>query len=309
MSLSVCCQWLEPRTKRDGSIVYENIVDEKSLQLGMFNSGKYTVERIRSTYHNNIEEHIKLIPKLIKDNIKSFRLSSSLFPLYEFNREMIWSDEHLRKKMKKVGDMFKEARIRVSTHPGQFCIINSDADHVIKNSIAELEYHAWIFDEMGFDKSHLYPINIHGGKRGNDKKLIDTINSLPDNVRNRLTLENDERCFSVNQLLHINKETDIPIVFDSHHHQFNLDGLDTHDAAYLCNTTWKSIKSIQHISNSEPGSEQGSFTERRKHSQFIHHVPEVQIEMLSKELIDLDVEAKMKNIAVIKMRKDFGIIN
>lgn len=307
MALTVCCQFLETFTKRDGTIVYENSIEEKSLQLGMFNAGKYSDERLSSTYHNNIDQHIKLVPKLVKENYKSFRLSSSLFPLYEFNREKIWQDDLLIKKIKMLGDLFKAADIRVSTHPGQFTIINSDAEHVIVNSVRELEYHAWMFDTMGFDQTHRYAINIHGGKRGNDKKLIETINSLKPNVRNRLTLENDERCFSVKQLLAISKETGTPIVFDSHHHQFNQDGLDTTDAALNSITTWSGVKPIQHLSNTEPGSENGSFTERRKHSQFIHYIPEVQQMLIEKDLVDIDVEAKMKNIAVMKMRKDFNI--
>ena len=313
MSLSVCCQWLEPLSKRNGDIIYDNIIEEKSLQLGMFKSGKYDSKKISSTYHNNIEQHIKIIPELIKNNISCFRISSSLFPLYEFNRESIHKDDNLLLKMKQLGELFKTNKIRVTTHPGQFCIINSDSDEVIQNSIRELEYHAWMFDSMGFDQTHQYAINIHGGKRGNIEKLINTIKNLPANVKNRLTLENDERCFSVKQLLEVNKETKTPIVFDSHHHQFNLDGMTTEEACEQTYLTWNKNnifhKPIQHLSNTEPGNENGSFTERRKHSNFIHYIPQCQLDLVHKDFIDLDVEAKMKNIAVLKMRKDFNIIN
>jgi len=313
MSLGICCQWLEPRTKRDGSIVYENCIDEKSLQLGMFKQGKYSAERIRETHHNNVDEHVRIFPKLIENNIKSFRLSSSLFPLYEFNQTSIHADTVLSAKLKKLGDMFNHAGIRVTTHPGQFCIINSDSDSVIQNSIRELEYHAWIFDRMGLSQTQYNAINIHGGKRGNDKKLIETINKLPDNVRNRLTLENDERCFSVAQLNEVSKETSVPIVFDSHHHQFNLDGLDVHDACHLSIDSWKRLKTdfkpLQHLSNTEPGNENGSFADRRKHSNYIHGIPKCQLDLALQNCIDIDVEAKMKNLAVLKFRNEFGIIN
>lgn len=313
MSLGVCCQWLEPRTKRDGSIVYENCIDEKSLQLGCFKSGKYSNERIRDTYRNNVDEHIRIFPKLISANIKSFRLSSSLFPLYEFNREAVWSDNILISKLQKLGEMFRNANIRVTTHPGQFCIINSDSQSVIDNSIRELEYHAWIFDQMGLSKTPHNAINIHGGKRGNVKKLIDTINILPVSVRSRLTLENDERCFSVRELIDVSKETGAPVVFDSHHHNFNLNGFDCHDACHASLETWKHFsepyKPLQHLSNTEPGNENGSFTERRKHSNYIHYIPDCQLELLRADLIDIDVEAKMKNLAIFEFRKKFEIFN
>lgn len=311
MSLGLCCQFLQPIKKRTGLVENKNIINEKSLQLGAYKSKKYPITRISSTYHNNVDEHLKIVPKLVENNIKSFRLSSSLFPLYEFTKETIWNDDILCRKLKKLGDEFKKHGIRVTTHPGQFTIINSDAAHVIKNSIAELEYHAWIFDRMGLDQTPFSAINIHGGKRGNSKQLIDSINILPDNVRNRLTLENDERCFSVKQLLHINKETGIPIVFDSHHHQFNQDGFNTEEACVQSIMTWKRngdyFKPLQHLSNTEPGMENGSFPDRRKHSQYIHYVPDCQLELIKENLIDLDVEAKMKNLAIVKMRKDFDI--
>lgn len=311
MSLGLCCQFLESKQKRNGSVEYKNIIVEKNLQLGAFKNKKYPHNRISSTYHNNVDEHLKIVPKLVENNIHSFRLSSGLFPLFEFNSEIISADEILCRKLKKLGDAFKQNNIRVTCHPGQFCIINSDADHVIKNSIRELAYHAWIFDQMGLSQTPESAINIHGGKRGNIKKLIETIHALPDNIRNRLTLENDERCFSVKQLLHVNKETGIPVVFDSHHHQFNQDGFNNDEACEYSSLTWERsgmrYKPLQHVSNTEPGMESGSFPERRKHSNFIHYVPEHQLGLVRKNVIDLDVEAKMKNFALIKMRKDFDI--
>lgn len=309
--LGLCCQFLQTFKKKSGLVENKNIINEKSLQLGAYKSNKYPLSRISSTYHNNVDQHLKIVPTLVENRIKSFRLSSSLFPLYEFTKETIWNDQILCRKLKKLGDEFKNAGIRVTTHPGQFCIINSDAAHVIKNSIGELEYHAWIFDQMGLDQTPFAAINIHGGKRGNWKELIQTINILPSNVRDRLTLENDERCFSVKQLLQINKETGVPIVFDSHHHQFNQDGFNTEEACMQSIMTWKRngdyFKPLQHLSNTEPGMENGSFPERRKHSQFIHYVPDCQLELIKENLIDLDVEAKMKNLAIDKMRKDFDI--
>jgi len=49
MSLTVCCQWLEPRTKRDGSVVYENSIEEKLLQLGAYK--KVNIPKSKSVRH------------------------------------------------------------------------------------------------------------------------------------------------------------------------------------------------------------------------------------------------------------------
>lgn len=309
MSLGLCCQWIESRKNRNNKILYENIINEKSLQLGRYRDGKYDRNRIIQTYHNNVEEIIKLVPKLVDNNIKVFRLSSGILPLFEFNEELIENDSVLKQKFATLGKLFKENAIRVTCHPGQFTIINSNEDRIIENSIRELRYHAWMFDTMEFEQSPYYAINIHGGKRGNFSKLVETINNkLPQNVRSRLTLENDERCFSVKQLQEIYNETGVPIVFDSHHFAFNDDGIDTNDAFNISVQTWNSIKPLQHVSNTEPGLEEGSFTERRKHSWLIHRIPEPQLEFVKKDLIDLEVEAKGKNLALFKIRRDFDIV-
>lgn len=309
MSLSICCQWLEPRTKRDGSIVYENSINEKLLQLGAFRKGKYSEQYIKEVYHNNVDEIIKLVPKLNKFNIKSFRLSSGILPLYEFCSDLAVSDLELISKFKKLGQLFKQNSIRVTSHPGQFAVISSDSDTVIENAIKELNYHAWMFDQMGFEETPYYAINIHGGKKGNSQRAIDTINSLPKNVRARLTLENDETCFSARDLLSIYDKTSTPIVWDSHHHTFNTGSMSLEEASSETSKTWQNIKPLQHLSNTEPGLENSNFQNRRKHSYYIYNIPTVQKEGIVNNSVDIDIEAKGKNLAVIKMIKEFNLFN
>lgn len=307
MSLGLCCQFLQEKKKRDNSVVYDNILNQANLQLGAFKAGKYTEQRIRDAYIQNIQEHINFFPTLLKHNIRSFRMSSAIFPLFEYNDGLIRNNVELQDKLKQLGKLFIDNNIRVTTHPGQFVIINSDSDKIIENSVRELGYHAWTFDMMGLPLSPYYAINIHGGKRGKPDKLIEVTNSLPDNVRKRLTFENDERCYNVKQLLQVHEKTGVPVVFDSHHYTFNADDLALPDAFAQSIKTWGNTKPLQHISNTELGMESGTFTERRAHSAYIRYVPELQLEAARADSIDIDVEAKMKNFAVLQMRKEYDI--
>lgn len=81
------------------------------------------------------------------------------------------------------------------------------------------------------------------------------------------------------------------------------------EEAYMATMeTWPSgTKPLQHISNTEPELSNGSFTDRRKHSNMIHYVPEPQLKGLRDNLIDVEIEAKLKNVAVFDMRKKFSI--
>jgi UV DNA damage endonuclease len=307
--LGLCCQFLEPRTKRDGTVVHENSIEERSLQLGRFKSGLYTQDYIRQLFRHNADQIIGLIPKLVKLNIKSFRLSSSFMSLFDLVSEIPKNDDILKSKLLTAGKLFKQHGIRVTTHPGQYTVLSSDSDAIIAKSIEDLAYHAWVFDQMGFEHTPFYAINIHGGKGDRVSKLIATIKGLPSNIRERLTLENDESAYNLSELLTVHNATGVPLVWDSHHFTFNDGGL-TMDGAYeAAMKTWSKtgIKPLQHISNTTPGLENAKFMDRRKHSDFIHYIPECQLNGIKLNEIDLDVEAKMKNLAIVKMRKDFDI--
>jgi UV DNA damage endonuclease len=304
MALGICCQWLEPYTKRDGSVVYENSINERTLQLGRFQKGFYSKAFIREVYVNNINELIRLVPKLVANNIKLFRMSSGLFSLAEYNRDVLDNDEQISLLLTKLGKLFTDAGIRVTTHPDQFVVLSSDNPVTVDNAIKELSHHAWVFDKMGLPVSPYAAINIHGGKSDRLGQLVKAIRYLPNNVRSRLTFENDESAYSLVDLLAVHEATDIPVVWDSHHHVFNDGGMSLDDAYSLAVYTWRKshCKPLQHLSNTEEGLEDGSFTERRKHSQYIRYVPDCQREGLVSDVVDVDVEAKMKNLAVSNLR-------
>jgi UV DNA damage endonuclease len=305
--LGVCCQWLEERTKPRGKVELVNIMDERNLQLGRYNDGKYSPEQIKSTYLNNVKNLAAMIPKIAANGIRLFRISSALFPLSDKVDRTLWDNDEIKCILKETGEFIKKIGMRVSTHPGQFCVISSDSDKVIENSIRELEIHAWLFDAMELDRSPFYAINIHGGKSDRMMRLVEQIKILPESIRTRLTLENDEMSYSVNDLVDVSSQTGVPVVWDSHHHTFNDGGLSMEDAMNVTKQTWGKIKPLQHISNTEPHLSNGSFIDRRKHSEMIHYVPPLQLNALRDDIIDVEVEAKLKNISVFKMAKDFAI--
>lgn len=302
MSLGVCCHWLVNHNSKQ-----KNALNERALQLGRYRNGSYTDEYIKSVYVNNLLNLSTVIDTVASSKIKLFRISSSLFPLADQVERNLWDNEHTKSIATDIGEKVRISGLRVTTHPGQFCVLSSDSDKTIQNSVKELELHGWLFDQMGLTRSPLYCINVHGGKSNRVQKLIDVIKSLDESVRCRLTLENDESAYSAVQLLEVHKHTGVPIVWDSHHHVFNdgeLTSIEAHEATL---ETWPAdVRPLQHISNTDP-SAGSSFSERRKHSDMIHYVPDVQLAALRANTVDVEVEAKQKNIAVFKMASDFSI--
>lgn len=307
--LGVCCHWLQEKSHpRSGKIDLVNVMNERTLQLGRYRNGKYSEQQIKATYVNNVTNLLSMLPQIVKQGIKLFRISSAMFPLSDQVDRTLWDNDEIKSVLKKAGDFIKLHGMRVSTHPGQFCVLSSDSDKVVENAFKELNIHAWMFDSMGLDQTPQYAINIHGGKADRNSRLIDQILSLPISARGRLTLENDESAYSVIDLLAIYEKTNVPIVWDSHHHTFN-DGDLTPEEAFSCTAeTWpKGIRPLQHLSNTEPSLVNGSFSDRRKHSDMIHYVPDVQLCALREGTVDVEIEAKMKNIAVFQMAKQFNL--
>ena len=301
--LGICCHFLREETKpRSGEKFYVNAMEERTLQLGRHRAGKYSPEMIKGTYVNNVKNLAMMLPKIRKYGARLFRISSAMFPLADQVDRELWDNDEVKKWLKVAGEYVLANDMRVSTHPGQFCVLSSDSDFVVEKAFVELGIHGWMFDAMGLDHSAKWVINIHGGKADRSSRLIEQIKSLPDNVRKRLTLENDENCYSVIDLL------EVPVVFDSHHHTFNDGELSMRDAHDLTIQTWSNnVRPLQHISNTEPSLVNGSTTDRRKHSDMIHYVPDPQLQALRDDTIDVEVEAKMKNLSVTKMATDFSI--
>lgn len=305
--LGICCHYVNEVTKKNGTKELVNEFDERVLQLGRYRSGKYTTDQITGTYIHNIKRLIEMLPKIRKIS-RHFRMSSVLLPLADQVDRKLWDNDEVRKQLKIAGDYVKSHEMRITSHPGQFCVLSSDSPATVKKTVYELEIHSWIFDAMGLDRSPYYAINIHGGKSDRHENLVKQINLLPDGVKKRLTLENDETCYNVPDLLRVYQDTGVPICFDSHHFVFNTGHLEMDEAFEASCATWSDgINPLQHISNTEPELANGNFVDRRKHSAYIHYVPECQLRLLQQNKIDVEVEAKHKQLAVIDMSRKFNI--
>ena len=302
MSIGLVCHYVTEKFDKKGKSELVNLFNNKTLQLNRWKNNLYTEETIYNTYIHNADKLLEVMPLVIKDGIKLFRLSSDLLPLSDKVPEHLWNNSVLKSKYKQFGDLCRSNNVRVTFHPGQFCVLNSDKDSVIENAITDLKMHAWIFDACEFDESPYYAINIHAAKRDAFQKLITSIKTLPSNIKNRLTLENCETVASVKDLFNVFEMTGTPIVFDSHHHTFNNGDMSQQQAFDLSCKTWSNnIKPLQHLANTEPGSENGNFTEKRKHSNYIHYIPEPQLSKLISNEVDVEIESKTKNLAIKDM--------
>lgn len=302
--------FIEPVTApRSGKVTYKDIFDSKVLQLGRWRDGKYSHKQVKDTYVHNAKSFEMGLRRVVREGYRSFRVSSSLFPLWDQVPSDLWNNEEVTAPLRRVGLLAKEKGIRLTTHPGQFCSLSSDEETTVAKSVHELWGHAWLFDVMGLPETPFAAINIHGAKADRHKELASVINDLPPNIKGRLTLENDEMSYAVGDLLEVYQLTGTPICYDSHHHTFNDGGISQEEAHRLTVATWPTgVKPLQHLSNTDPLLKEGSFSDRRKHSDLVHYVPGVQLDAMLRDEVDVDFEFKMKNLAIDRARQAFGIV-
>jgi len=252
-----------------------------------------------------------LMPILVwnqRNDIKVFRMSSSLFPwASEYMLESLPDWEKITQNLKTAGDYAKKHGIRLSFHPGPFNILSSNKEYVVRNSITDLSIHGKIMDRLGMPRDHNAKINIHIGAAYGDrasamKRFCKNFNLLNDSVKSRLTIENDDRpaLFSTRDLYEgVYKNTGCPIVFDYHHHKFRNDGISESDALAMAVSTWGKIVPTCHYSESACLKE-GKKKVMNAHSDYIYD----KIENYGHKL-DIVIEAKAKEKALMKYRKDW----
>ena len=294
--LGLCCHWLNEKEK--------NTLKTSSLSKNRYLAGKYDNDRIKNTYVGNLTRILEHLPIINNSGIKVFRMSSSAFPLFDIVDSSLWNNDEVNNLLSLIGDYVKKNGMRITTHPGQFTVMSSDNPRITKASASELNFHGLIFDRMGLDRNPFYAINIHGGgKAERAATLVYNIERyLGAASKSRLTLENCEFGWSVLDLLEISETCSVPICYDSHHHTFNDGGISGKEALLIAKSTWpKGIKPLTHLSNVKEGVEDDApRTKRRQHSDYIYYLPEHQAIANNAGEIDIDIEAKKKNLAVFR---------
>lgn len=125
--------------------------------------------------------------------------------------------DHVERIFAPVGEAARRLGVRLSFHPGQFCVLASINPGIVERSIEEFEYHADMARWMGYGKTFQdFKINVHiSGKRG-PEGFRETYKKLSTEARNCITIENEENSWGLDDCLTISDL--VPIVLDVHHH-------------------------------------------------------------------------------------------
>jgi UV DNA damage endonuclease len=233
LRLGLCCQFArEP-------IEFRTTTATANLRLGQ----RERLGRLATLCQHNAGALMASLEFCARDGIGAFRVNSQILPLKThptagYDVDALPNGATIVEEFRRCGAFARAHDLRLSFHPDQFVVLNSPNPKTLAHSLAELNYQAEVAEWIGADT-----INLHGGGAYGDKTsalrvLCAIIKDLPAPVRSRLTLENDDKVYTPEDLLPVCRETGVPLVYDVHHHRCLPDGLSVDKATQEARMTW-----------------------------------------------------------------------
>ncbi len=261
----------------------------------------YSEDILINCISSNLKNLIDILNYNISNEIYLFRISSDIIPFASHEINTFNWENYFKNDLDKISTLIKRNSLRISMHPGQYTVLNSNNKNTVSKSIRDLEYHCNFLDSLNLDST--CKIILHVGGVYNDKKLainnfINNYNLLSKNIKKRLVIENDEKNYNIKDLLYISEKCSIPIIYDNLHYTC----YEGHEA-----DNYSVLNSIKKTWNKEDGtikvhySEQNKIKKKGSHSStiscngFLNY-----INSLNGLDIDIMTEVKDKDFSAIK---------
>lgn len=253
-----------------------------------------------------ISHNLTILSKILdyneKNSITMFRITSDLIPFASSPaNKLIWWNL-FKDRFTDIGKQVMRANMRVSMHPGQYTVLNAIDEKIVERAIEDLEYHTKVLDCMGLSSEHkiiLHIGGVYGDKTSAIKRFSDNYQRLKETIKKRLIIENDDRSYTIEEVLRIGIQLGIPVVFDNLHNEVNASITSKTEQEWIieCQKTWKDRDGIQkiHYSQQNPNKQKGSHTESIHIEKFVQFY-----EKLPDKNINIMLEVKDKNLSALK---------
>ena len=328
--IGFACKWIDRPDQVDGIKPKDECkkYNTGSTTVAWLNrqSKDVAVEKLWSLMKQNIESTRLLVERVggLDENLRMVRLSSDILPVYT---EPSWSwfyrssdvRDYAQRHFGTVGDTARKMGVRLSFHPGQFCVLASDNPDIVNRSIEEFEYHADMARWMGYGQRYQdFKINVHIAGRAGPAGIKSALRRLTPEARNCITIENDEISWGINDSIELCN--DLALVLDIHHHHIHtgeyIEAND--DRIKRIIDSWRGVRPVIHYSASREDvltghsrlqrPDLGTLMESghkkaklRAHSNFMWNDALNEWAYSHWDWADVMVEAKGKNLASFKL--------
>jgi UV DNA damage endonuclease len=291
--LGLCCQFLDsPIQFRTATHRYVATLDPEARRVYLADIAGHNAGALAAA-----------VERCHELGIGAFRMTSQILPLAThpqsgYTLEQLDPSGGIAGAYEWAGALARAYDIRLSLHPDQFVVLNSEREPVVKSAVQELELQAEVAELTGADVIVLHGGGASGGLQAASKRLEHGLALLSPKARQRIALENDDRCFTPSALLPLCERTGVPLVYDVHHHRCLADSLSIAEATDLALTTWGNREPYAHVSSPREGWNGPNI---RAHADYID--PADFPKAWRGRTMTIDVEAKAKERAVLALRR------
>ena len=260
-------------------------------------------EYLKSLVINNLNYTKTCLKWNMENNVHFFRISSDIVPLATHSKIKFkwWKDEDIQNIANDIKNLASKNSIRLSMHPGQYTLLNSNKEEVVDRSIQDLKYHQIIGNMMGVEDLITHVGGVYGNREKAMERWASVYKSIPTEVASLIRLENDDRLFTIKEVLELSKETGVQAVFDYHHHRINP-SIDAKEAMVQSIKTWEGTADPKvHLSSGK-----SKKLDSRHHDLILKEDYQELLSILPKtkgSKIYIMLEAKKKEQAIINLRK------
>lgn len=267
------------------------------------------LRKLERIARGNLANTLRLLKHSVAHGIRVYRFSSRLIPL--LGHEMLgdWDPvPRLAEPFAAIGAYVREHGLRVGFHPDHFTVLSTPRPDVLAKSVADLDRHVRMLEQMGLDERA--KLNVHiGGAYGDKARTLERFfrqfAALPERIRSRMMLENDDKTFTAAETLDACEKLGVPMVLDIHHHAVNHLGEAAEALWPRILATWEGRGVPPKIHASSPRSAQ----DPRSHADEVH-LPDLlgflrSIAGITPEL-DVMIEAKRKDGALFKLMEQLA---
>lgn len=251
--IGFCCKWLD--TPDSGT----KELNFRTTTMRWLREHKGEADQRQwDLMNHNAAAALRLVEKVgdMPEGRRMLRLGSDLLTGYTHEDWLDWWQaqdvrDHCAKILAPIGEMARAKGVRLSFHPGQFCVLASESDDIVERSILEFEYHTDLARWMGYGQSwhdHGFKINVHLSGKGGSEKFLRTLGRLSPEARNLITIENDEVSNGLDSVLSVAEHC--PIVLDIHHHWVKTGEYITPDDSRVLRVreSWRDVRPTLHYS-------------------------------------------------------------
>lgn len=264
------------------------------------------LNKLKQVTLSNLDDLYTILKYNIKNQLHFYRITSALIPLGTHPEVTNWNYRKIFKKdFERLGRLIIENNLRVDTHPDEFNVINSIREEVIESTKRNLLSHVALFQDLNYPKGKMV-LHIGSAQGGIDsamRRFIDNFKTFPEEISEKLMLENDDKTFTAAEVLSICKEINAPMVLDVHHHICNNNGENLENMLKDIFSTWNNQVLPPKIHFSTPR----ETAKDRKHADFLNAEDFCSFVELSKALnkdFDVMIEAKKKDLALFQLVED-----